>query len=80
LTTVRDLYTIDGIVRVDMDYCPELDYSIGEMEVLSSERAPSRSTLINICERLSIDYRSAHPPGKVIMHLQKNFPLLFAEI
>jgi hypothetical protein len=67
----------DPRFRIDLDYCPQLDYSIGEVEIVAPNT--SHADLLAFCGLNSIDVTSSPPPGKIVVLLQRFYPALYRQ-
>eukprot|EP00916_Digyalum_oweni_P005246 GHVL01009210.1.p2 GENE.GHVL01009210.1~~GHVL01009210.1.p2 ORF type:complete len:222 (+),score=20.75 GHVL01009210.1:388-1053(+) len=77
LTTIRESFICDkGEIRVDFDYCVELDYRIGEAELLVPIDNAA-ATLVQFCKRYQLCYSTTPPIGKVVMQMKRFYPHLF---
>jgi hypothetical protein len=68
----------DPRFRIDLDYCPQLEYSIGEVEII----APNTNDidLLSFCRINLINVTRIPPPSKVMLMLQRYHPALYEQV
>lgn len=75
----------EAAFRVDFDLCPELDYAVGEVEIVERSESDGGGAqtgvdeLLAFCRRHELDTTPPMPPGKVIVFLAKHYPLIARE-